>query len=89
MNPAAGIFDSLTDHRMRANFAAFCVLVPRSFVDRCEDSLGQIDGSGTCGPVYGWRNPSLNADHKVVQLVQDRVSRFQFQGLARSRLLNS
>ena len=67
---------------MRPDFARFRVLVPFPLVDRLQHLLGQVDRASTSRAVNGRGNTGLNADHEVVQFVQNRVPRLQLQRFA-------
>ncbi len=64
---------------MGTDFGRLGVGVPGPLVNRFQDPLGDIDRSGARDSVDRGSDSGLNADHEVVQLIQDRVPRLQFE----------
>jgi hypothetical protein len=80
-SPAA-LLDSLADRGVRADFGWSRVGVPDAAVDRIEDLPGDMHGSGSGAAVHRRLDARLDADHKVVKFIQNRVSGFQIERFA-------
>ena len=79
-------FDALAWNRFRACLGQICVGVPLSLLDRGDHLVGNDHCTSCCCSADRWGRTGLDADHKVVELIQDCVTLVQFDRFATQSL---